>query len=132
MMAMMRKLLTDRRVLVVEDEMLVLMYTKDLLADLGCETVVAAATNAQAIAFIETQHFDAALLDLNLNGIRSYPVADVLAAHGVPFAFATGYGGSGLRDGDRERPMLVKPFDLTALETILFALLSTPSERSPL
>ena len=131
-MAAMRKLLTGRRILVVEDEMLVLMETQDMLADLGCDAVIAAATNEQAIALIEAQHFDAALLDLNLHGVRSYPVADVLAARGVPFAFATGYGGSGLRECDRERPLLAKPFGFASLETMLVALLSARSERSPL
>ena len=125
-MAVVNKLLTGRRILVVEDEMLVLMDIEDMLADLGCEAVFAAATNDQAIALIEAQHFDAALLDLNLNGVRSYPVADVLAARDVPFAFATGYGGHGLRDGDRERPLLVKPFECDRLEKLLTGLLSAP------
>ena len=123
-MATMRKPLTGQRILVVEDEMLVLMGIEDTLADLGCESVFAAATNEQAIAFIETQNLDAALLDLNLNGIRSYPVADILAARGVPFAFATGYGGHGLRDCDRSRPLLVKPFELASLEAMLVGLLT--------
>lgn len=125
----MHKPLTGLSILVVEDEMLVLMEIQDMLADLGCEVVVVAATNEQAIAFVEAQNFDAALLDLNLNGIRSYPVADVLAARGVPFAFATGYGGSGLRDADRERPLLVKPFDSASLEAILVGLFSGCSDK---
>lgn len=125
-MAVVSKLLDGRRILVVEDEMLVLMETQDMLADLGCDAVVAAATNEQAIAFIGAQHFDAALLDLNLSGVRSYPVADLLAARGVPFAFATGYGGHGLRDVDRERPLLVKPFECDRLEKLLTGLLSAP------
>jgi CheY-like chemotaxis protein len=125
-MAVMSKFLDGQRILVVEDEMLVLMETEDMLADLGCDAVVAAATNEQAIAFIEAQHFDAALLDLNLNGVRSYPVADLLAARGVPFAFATSYGGHGLRDSDRERPLLVKPFECDRLEALLTDLLSPP------
>lgn len=112
--------------------MLVLMAIEDMLADLGCEAIVAAATNEQAIALIEAQNFDAALLDLNLNGIRSYPVADALAARGVPFAFATGYGRSGLRDSDRQRPLLVKPFASASLEKMLVGLLSAGSEGGPL
>jgi CheY-like chemotaxis protein len=122
-MTVMNKPLAGRRILVVEDEMLVLMETEDMLADLGCDCVIAAATNEQAIALIEAQPFDAALLDLNLNGVRSYPVADVLAAHGIPFAFATGYGAHGLRDGDRERPLLVKPYEAAALKTLLVGIL---------
>lgn len=125
-MAEVSRLLSGRRILVVEDEMLILMETENMLADLGCDDVVAAATNEQAIALIEAQDFDAALLDLNLNGVRSYPVADLLSAHGVPFAFATSYGGHGLRDGDRERPLLVKPFECGRLEKLLTGLLSAP------
>ena len=125
-MAVMSKVLTGQRILVVEDEMLVLMETEDMLADLGCDFVIAAATNEQALALIEAQHFDAALLDLNLNGVRSYPVADALAASGVPFAFATGYGRHGLRDGDRERPLLVKPYECAALGKLLTSLLAVP------
>ena len=123
-MAVMRKVLAGKRILVIEDEMLVLMETENQLADLGCDAVVAAATNEQAIALIGSQHFDAALLDLNLNGVRSYPVADLLAARGVPFAFATGYGGPGLRDEDRGRPLLVKPYGGAGLERLLVSLLS--------
>jgi CheY-like chemotaxis protein len=127
----MDKQLTGFRILVVEDEMLVLMAIEDMLGDLGCKVVVAAATNEQAIALIEAQHFDAALLDLNLNGVRSYPVADVLAARGVPFAFATGYGRSALRDIDGQRPLLQKPFVSASLKTMLVGLLSARS-RIPL
>jgi CheY-like chemotaxis protein len=127
----MGKRLNGFRILVVEDEMLVLMAIEDMLDDLGCEGIVPAATNAQAIALIEAQHFDAALLDLNLNGVRSYPVADALAAHDIPFAFATGYGGSALRDVDRQRPLLVKPFATAALETMLVGLLSAGRESVP-
>ena len=118
----MTSLLADRRVLVVEDEMLVLMIMEDMLADLGCESVTAAATVAQALALIEANSFDVAMLDMNLGGDRSYPVADALAARGVPFAFATGYGGHTL-DGYGERPMLKKPFQFADLLSTLTGLL---------
>ena len=94
----MDKLLSGRRVLVVEDEMMVLMIIEDMLADLGCESVTAAATVDQALALIDAQVFDAAMLDMNLNGNKSHAVADALAARGVPFVFSTGYSGHG-RDG---------------------------------
>jgi CheY-like chemotaxis protein len=67
----MNKLLSGRRVLVVEDEMMILMIVEDMLADLGCESVTTAATAHQAIALIDTQVFDAAMLDMNLNGNKS-------------------------------------------------------------
>jgi len=64
----MDKLLSGRRVLVVEDEMLILIMIEDMLADLGCAAVTSAATVNQAIALIESQNFDVAMLDMNLNG----------------------------------------------------------------
>src|ERR1700722_15084314 len=98
----MTKLLYGRRVLVVEDEMLVLMMTDGMLADLGCESIVSAATVDQALALIDGKALDAALLDMNLNGSKTHRVADALAAADVPFAFVTGYGGNDIRECDRD------------------------------
>lgn len=103
-------LLSGRRILVVEDEFLVLMLTEDMLSDLGCESVAAAATIDQALTLIEDQTFDAAMLDMNLDGEKPYAVADALAERGIPFLFATGYVGHDMRNGYRDRPLLKKPF----------------------
>ena len=84
---MVDKLLSGRRVLVVEDEMLVLIMIEDMLADLGCKSVTSAATVDKALALIDAQVFDAALLDMNLNGDDSHPVAEALSARGVPFVY---------------------------------------------
>ena len=89
--------------------MLLVMLIEDILADLGASVTVAASVD-QAIALIEAQLFDAATLDLNLNGNHSYNVADSLALRGVPFVFSTGYHQQGLRDGYGDRPVLRKPF----------------------
>ena len=115
----MDKLLSGRRVLVVEDEMLVLLMTEGMLADLGCESVTAAATVDQALALIDGQIFDAAILDMNLSGNKSHAVADALAARGVPFVFATGYGDGHLEDPWRDRPVLQKPFAQNQLADLL-------------
>ncbi len=117
------KLLSGRRILVVEDEMLVLMNIEYMLADLGCGSVTAAATVDQALALIETQAFDAAVVDVNLNGHESYPVADALGVRSVPFAFSTGYSDEGMRDDYRNRPVLRKPYQLAGLVTVLKRLL---------
>lgn len=116
-------LLSGHHVLVVEDEMLVLLNVEDMLADLGCESVSAAATVAQALALIDTQAFDAAMVDVNLDGRKSYVVADALAARGVPFVFSTGYSGQSLDDGYRDRPVLGKPYRVADLVEILTRLL---------
>ena len=90
--------------------MLVLLSIEDMLADLGCESVSAAATVSQALALIDTQTFDAAMVDLNLGGGNSYPVADALSERGVPFVFSTGYSSQSVKDGYRDRPVLGKPY----------------------
>jgi CheY-like chemotaxis protein len=117
----MSKLLSGRRVLVVEDEMMILMIIEDMLADLGCESITTAATVERALALIDTQGFDFAMLDMNLDGDRSDAVADALAAHGVPFVFSTGYSGRDMRDGHRDRPVLKKPFAYEELVQVLTA-----------
>jgi CheY-like chemotaxis protein len=117
-------LLSGRSVLVVEDEMLVLLMIEDMLADLGCASVTAAATIDKALALIEEQVFDAAMLDMNLNGNDSFKVADALAAHGVPFVYCTGNNGHGMRDGMGDSAVLRKPFSSEELTAILTCLLS--------
>jgi CheY-like chemotaxis protein len=119
----MNKLLSGRHVLVVEDEMMILMIIEDMLADLGCDSVSAAATVHQALALIDTQVFDAAMLDMNLDGDKSRDVADALAARGVPFVFSTGYSGLDMTDGYRDRPLLRKPFPYEELVEVLTRLL---------
>src|SRR5579863_7976422 len=106
----MDKLLSGRRILVVEDEMLILMMIEGILEDLGCESVTAAATVDQAVSLIDEQVFDAAILDVNLQGHNSRAVADALAARDVPFFFSTGNGGHHTMDSYDDRPVLRKPF----------------------
>jgi CheY-like chemotaxis protein len=120
----MDKLLSGRRILVVEDEMLIVMMIESMLTDLGCESVTTAATVAQAIALIDGQAFDAAMLDVNLKGTNSRPVADALAARGVPFFFSTGNGGHHTMGSYSDRAILKKPFLYEDLAAILTGLLS--------
>jgi CheY-like chemotaxis protein len=123
----MDKLLSGRHILVVEDEMLVLLGIEDVLAELGCGSVRAAANVDQALSLIDSQVFDAAMVDVNLDGRKSYPVADALAARGVPFVFSTGYSQESLDEGYRDRPVLGKPYHQAQLVEVLTGLLS-PTE----
>lgn len=103
--------LQGRRVLVVEDEMMIAMLVEDMLADLGCSVVGPAHGLDAALALARTEvGLDAALLDVNLAGQPVFAVADALRAKGVPAIFSTGYGEAGLRDVDRGAPVLQKPF----------------------
>lgn len=120
----MNKLLSGRHILVVEDEMMILMIIEDMLAELGCESVTTAATVDQALGLIETQVFNAAMLDVNLNGNKTHDVAAALAARNVPFVFSTGYSAVDMTDGYRDRPVLKKPFPYEDLVEVLTRLLS--------
>ena len=124
----MDKLLSGRRVLVVEDEMLVLIMIEDMLADLGCKSVTSAATIGKALALIDAQAFDFAMLDINLNGSDSHPVAEALSARGVPLVYSTGNTDHGSRDGYSDRPVLRKPFKYEELVAILTRLKLAPVE----
>jgi DNA-binding response OmpR family regulator len=92
-MATGRDALGGLRILVVEDEFLVAMLVEEMLQDLHCEIVGPISTLEEAIATVRRNHLDGALLDANLNGKNSSPVADELRSHEVPFILVTGYGG---------------------------------------
>ena len=116
---------SGRRVLLVEDEPIVAWLLKDMLVDLGCSVVGPAADVNQALAMIEAESIDVAVLDVNLRGQMSYPIADVLVARGVPFVFSTGYDKDRLLDGYRTIPTLQKPFHRSDLGDTLAKLLAS-------
>lgn len=99
-----------RRALVVEDEILVAMYVEDLLIDLGFEVVAVATELEQALPLARDTAFDLAVLDINLNGKLSFPVAEVLRQRRIPFLFASGYGSRGLIEGYADAVRIQKPF----------------------
>jgi len=117
-------LLTGCRVLVVEDEMLVLMNIEMALEDLGCTSIAAAGSVAGAISLIAQQSFDAAIIDVNLGEDKSYPVADKLTERGIPFAFSTGNGDHGDRSDFDDRPVLKKPYLTADLVAVLEQLIA--------
>jgi|SRR6266851_34907 CheY-like chemotaxis protein len=108
-----------RRILVVEDELMIRMLLEDMLAELGYTIAAAAAHLDEALEAAQNADFDIAILDVNLNGKPISPVADALVARGMPFVFATGYGEGGLPDIYRDRPTLKKPFQLESLKHTL-------------
>ena len=112
------------RVLVVEDEVMVSWLLEDMLAELGCNVVGPAARVQQAIAVIYAEEIDLAVLDVNLNGEKSYPVAEALKERGVPFIFSSGYGKDTMPDHFRAVPMLQKPYGQATLVAALGQLLS--------
>jgi CheY-like chemotaxis protein len=115
--------LTGLRVLLVEDEAMVAMVIEDMLFDLGCEVIGPAPQVAAALQLLESESIDLAVLDINLGGELVFPVADRLAALGVPFVFSTGYGVAGLDERHFERPVLQKPYEAGKLAATLSAVL---------
>jgi DNA-binding response OmpR family regulator len=123
-------MLRNERVLVVEDEALVAMLVEDVMLDAGAMVVGPAASVEEALRLIDAAESDgglsAAVLDLNLDGEAVLPVADRLAALGVPFVFATGYD-EGCDTGGHTAPVLQKPFSPERLAIAVQALTSAGS-----
>jgi CheY-like chemotaxis protein len=110
-----------KRVLVVEDELMIRMLLQDMLADLGHTLAGEAGRIEEALALAKEGDFDVAILDVNLNGQPISPVVEILLARGVPFVFATGYGQRGVPEPYRGSPTLQKPFQADALAQALKA-----------
>ena len=106
------------RVLVVEDEPVVAMCLEDILDALGCIPIGPASRLSEGLALAESETLDAAILDINLAGERSTPIAEALQVRGVPFAFASGYGGA--PDGFAGKvPLIEKPYGEREVQAVL-------------
>ena len=115
-----------RRVLIVEDEPLLALDLQDMLAELGYLVIGTATRIERALTLAEGSEFELAILDINLAGSNSFPVADILRKRQKPFIFTTGYGADGLVDGYRGTLLLTKPFGLKELERVVFKALTQP------
>ena len=108
----MQKPLQGKKILVVEDEAIIGMYTEDTLVDAGALVLGPVATLKEAFAVLDTaRDLDAVALDLNLNGDSSGPLADALAERELPFIMLTGYDTKGIPEGHRDRPLVGKPYN---------------------
>lgn len=114
--------LRGRRVLIVEDAVLLALELETGLSEAGAEVIGPAYELEEAMALLD-QPIDAAVLDANLNGHSVIPVAEVLAARGVPFVFATGYGEAGGGPNGFDAPIIRKPYDVTQVATAVSDLL---------
>jgi len=106
------------RILLVEDEPIIAMTAEDMLDAIGCDVVASAATLEEALAASARGGFDVAMLDINLNGVASLPVADALEQGGTPFIFTTGYGVEGC-GRHRDVPLVAKPYRIVDLQAAL-------------
>lgn len=115
--------LRGARVLIVEDAVLLAMELETGLSDAGAEVVGPAYELDEAMALLD-QKIDAAVLDANLNGLSVIPVAEALAARGVPFVFATGYGDAGGAPNGFDAPIIRKPYDVTQVAVAVAGVLA--------
>ena len=106
-----------RRILIVEDEAIIGMMASDMLEDLGATVLGPAMNVEQGVSMAETAEADAALVDINLDGVRSDPVLDVLRRRGIPIILTTGYGKSAAGEGGGI--VLEKPYTAEMLAAIL-------------
>ncbi len=113
--------LRGMRVLVVEDTCMVAEMIADQLAECGCDVVGPAGRLQAAVSLATEAMLDGALLDVNLAGEHSFPVARILRDRGIRFAFLTGYSDDSLPSEFSDSPCLTKPFNLESLVRLVAA-----------
>ncbi|WHO74518.1 HWE histidine kinase domain-containing protein [Rhizobium sp. BT03] len=111
--------LSGLKVLLVENNLIIAMDGEDILRRMGAD-VATAPSVAEAMQILAGQSFDLALLDVNLGDETSFGIADRLAAEGVPFVFATGYGeGIAQANSHSDAPVLQKPYTMEGVTDTL-------------
>jgi DNA-binding response OmpR family regulator len=110
-------------VLVLEDEPIIGFALEDMLLSIGCAQVRLATKIGEAEKIVREEKLDAAILDVNIHGTESYPVADELAERRVPYIFATGYGDRAHPDRHRNIPTVTKPYSAEDIRAALASLL---------
>ena len=119
------------RVLLVEDSMIIALDAEECLLDLGAGQVEVQGSAGGALAALERQDFDLALLDFNLGGETSEPVAQALAARNIPFWLATGYDElAGKLESLGARGLLAKPYGRPELTRIMQDFAPPPGQVS--
>jgi len=108
----------NRRILLVEDDVLIGMMLADMFDALGLPEPAQATSNEEALAFIGGEPFAGALIDINLGDEKGWPVADALAERGIPFAFTSG-GGDAIPPAHVHRKLITKPFRISDIEAAL-------------
>ena len=103
------------RILIAEDEFLVGIQLEEDLRAAGCSIIGPFSTLSKATQASRRERFDLAILDVNLNGDRVYPLADELSARRVPFIFLSGYISADLPERFKGSPQITKPHDPAAL-----------------
>ena len=124
------KALADKKILLVEDEVLIAEMVVDMLIDLGATVVGPATSLAKGLALAGSAEIDAAVLDVNLRGERIDPIADILDARGIPVLFATGYG-TAVGANRQGSPVIDKPYTQERLAVALVRAMAVAKAAGP-
>ena len=116
-----RQLSSSRRLLLVEDEVLVGILMREMLEDMGFSIGEPCRTLGDALSAARSEQFDAAILDMNLNGDVVYPLAELLTAQRVPFIFVTGYAADAVDQRFAKIPIVQKPVTSEVLARVINA-----------
>jgi CheY-like chemotaxis protein len=111
--------LAGRRIFLVEDEAIIALAIEDMLIALGCAVVGPALSVREAEGLAREAALDGAVLDINLGGASSGPIAAILRQRAIPFCFSTGYGSAELPAEFGEVPLLQKPYSTESLAAVL-------------
>lgn len=120
---------TLAQVFIVEDETLLAMLIEDILEVLGYATAFHASRLDAGLQYAMSGEYDVAILDINIIGGTSFPIAAAIAERGIPFLFCSGYGRLGIPKDWEHKQCIAKPFSATQLEDALNDLLS-PKHRT--
>lgn len=97
-------------------------FTADVLAELGCEVVGPAPNMAVARELVDSEAFDAALMDVHIRGERVFPLCEMLDAKDIPFILTSGYADWQIPEKLEDRPRLQKPYTMDQIENALASL----------
>lgn len=114
-------ILSGRRVLILEDEVIVAFALEDMLMDLGASVTIASTIEQAAVA-VASADITLAVLDVNVNGVKSYGIAEALVERGIRFLFATGYGNAEHPAHFAAAPTLAKPYNRQQLAEAIAAI----------
>jgi CheY-like chemotaxis protein len=120
----MAKALVGLKVLIVEDDYLIASIIEQLLTAAGCIVSEPIPRLLAALQAAKRGNYDAAVLDINLNGERAYPVGDTLSDRNIPYLLLSGYSAQQLPTKYTQRPTLGKPFKSAQLLHALSNLVS--------
>ncbi len=116
------------RVLIVEDEAMVLVDLEDCLTDLGYRVISKARNLVDGLILAQELDLDVAVLDVNLGGLYCSRIADLLDEKGIPFLLVTGYTAAGIPERLRYALRVEKPFENAVIGHALQDLLG---EKAP-